>query len=286
MLRAMRRPDAVGVRCRSLDLTRRAADAAFDASCNRCGPRRSSSACRARPSTRRRAGSSRICRCPTSSARTAGSRAAAAGRVRADAGRLRARRPRSRGSPRRARSCGSSIARRWRAIEQRFGVPPQVDPGDLGPRDRVRRPQAAAQRDPRAGDAGLSRAAQGHVPRRIPDRAEDPAGGPRHARRHAQLLGRRDGTHPVPAVRILQARRRFRRRRPARHLDLGAGCARLGGGATCRARAGSAASAGPTRCARRADIDCTIAEPSVTLPIGEWLKRGYAPAYGRKLTRR
>jgi len=24
-------------------------------------------------------------------------------------------------------------------------------------------------------------------------------------------------------------------------------------------------------------VDCTIAEPSVTLPVGEWIKRGYAP---------
>jgi lytic murein transglycosylase len=31
-------------------------------------------------------------------------------------------------------------------------------------------------------------------------------------------------------------------------------------------------------------IDCTIAEPSQTLPIGEWLRRGYVPAYGRKLS--
>ena len=31
-------------------------------------------------------------------------------------------------------------------------------------------------------------------------------------------------------------------------------------------------------------IDCTIAEPSQTMPIGEWLKRGYVPAYGRKLS--
>jgi lytic murein transglycosylase len=30
-------------------------------------------------------------------------------------------------------------------------------------------------------------------------------------------------------------------------------------------------------------IDCTIAEPSVTMPIGEWVKRGFIPAYGRKL---
>ena len=31
-------------------------------------------------------------------------------------------------------------------------------------------------------------------------------------------------------------------------------------------------------------MDCTIAEPGVTMPIGEWLKRGYTPAYGRKLS--
>ena len=33
-----------------------------------------------------------------------------------------------------------------------------------------------------------------------------------------------------------------------------------------------------------AAIDCTIAEPGHVLAIGEWLKRGYAPAYGRKLS--
>jgi lytic murein transglycosylase len=33
-----------------------------------------------------------------------------------------------------------------------------------------------------------------------------------------------------------------------------------------------------------ANVDCTIAEPEVTAPIGEWLKRGYAPAYDRKLS--
>jgi lytic murein transglycosylase len=31
-------------------------------------------------------------------------------------------------------------------------------------------------------------------------------------------------------------------------------------------------------------VDCTIAEPAHTLPVAEWLKRGYGPAYGRKLT--
>src|SRR5215831_13916415 len=32
------------------------------------------------------------------------------------------------------------------------------------------------------------------------------------------------------------------------------------------------------------NLDCTIAEPSVTMPIGEWLGRGFTPARGRKLT--
>ena len=30
-------------------------------------------------------------------------------------------------------------------------------------------------------------------------------------------------------------------------------------------------------------VDCTIAQPEHTLPIGEWLRRGYQPAHGRKL---
>ena len=33
-----------------------------------------------------------------------------------------------------------------------------------------------------------------------------------------------------------------------------------------------------------ANVDCTIAEPSHVLPVAEWLKRGYVPAYGRELT--
>jgi lytic murein transglycosylase len=31
-------------------------------------------------------------------------------------------------------------------------------------------------------------------------------------------------------------------------------------------------------------VDCTIAEPSHMLSVAEWVKRGYQPAYGRKLT--
>jgi len=33
-----------------------------------------------------------------------------------------------------------------------------------------------------------------------------------------------------------------------------------------------------------ASVDCTIAQPSEIFAVGEWLKRGYVPAYGRSLT--
>jgi lytic murein transglycosylase len=32
-----------------------------------------------------------------------------------------------------------------------------------------------------------------------------------------------------------------------------------------------------------ANLDCTTADPDVTMPIAAWLKRGFVPAYGRKL---
>ena len=33
-----------------------------------------------------------------------------------------------------------------------------------------------------------------------------------------------------------------------------------------------------------ANVDCSIGVPEVTKPIGEWVKRGFVPAYGRKLS--
>jgi membrane-bound lytic murein transglycosylase B len=33
-----------------------------------------------------------------------------------------------------------------------------------------------------------------------------------------------------------------------------------------------------------ANVDCTIGVPEYTLPIGDWLKRGFVPAYGASLT--
>ena len=70
------------------------------------------------------------------------------------------------------------------------------------------------------------------------------------ARRHAQLLGRRHGHDAVPAVGVLQIRRRFRRRRPPRHLEFGARCARVGGAAACRQGLAARRCIGPTRCTR------------------------------------
>jgi membrane-bound lytic murein transglycosylase B len=32
-----------------------------------------------------------------------------------------------------------------------------------------------------------------------------------------------------------------------------------------------------------ARFDCTLGEPDVVKPIGEWIKAGFVPAYGRKL---
>jgi hypothetical protein len=31
------------------------------------------------------------------------------------------------------------------------------------------------------------------------------------------------------------------------------------------------------------NLDCTIADPERKMPVSEWLKRGFVPAYGRKL---
>jgi hypothetical protein len=60
------------------------------------------------------------------------------------------------------------------------------------------------------GDAGLCRPAQGSVSRRIHRRPEADPGRRCHAQESALVMGRRDGPHAIPAVGIVQARRRFR----------------------------------------------------------------------------
>ena len=150
---------------------------------------------------------------------------ARAGGIRADARRVSEGdrvRPARRAGPR-ARRKASRDAGANRAALRRAG---RDRAGDLGARDQLRRGEDAAQRGPRACDAGVSRAPQGAVPRGVPARAEDARRGPRHAREHALILGRRDGPAAASAVGLLQIRDRLRRRRQARHLDLGAGCAR------------------------------------------------------------
>ena len=55
------------------------------------------------------------------------------------------------------------------------------------------------------------------------------------------------GLHAIPAVRVLQARRRSRRRRPGRHLAFGAGRAGRPPRSSSSTRAGRRACAGPMR---------------------------------------
>ena len=156
----------------------------------------------------------------------AGRAAARPGRVRADAGRLH-----QGGEHRPARRAGEEAFRR--AQPYAGGDRAEIRrarkhaAGDLGARDRVRRLQAAEERHHRARHPGLLRAAQGHVPAGAALRAQDAGGGPHQARRHEELLGRRHGADPVPAVGVLQARRRLRRRRQEGHLEFGARRARL-----------------------------------------------------------
>ncbi len=190
-----------------------------------------------------------------------------AGRVRADAGRLRQGDDDRAACRARQEARRPTTARRSRAIEQKFGVPGNVLLAIWGRETAFGGYKLPKNAHHGAGDAGLLRQAQGHVPPGASVRVQDAGGGPRQARRHAQLLGRRHGAHAVPAVGVLQIRRRLRRRRQEGHLELGAGCARLGGGSNSSARAGSAACAGPTRCARRRDVDCTIGVPEVTQPV-------------------
>ena len=88
------------------------------------------------------------------------------------------------------------------------------------------------------------------LPRPAPLGAED-AAGRRAAQRDALVLGRRHGADPVPAVGVLQVRRRFRRRRQGRHLDVRCPTRWPRPPSSWSARAGSATSRGPTRCACR-----------------------------------
>ena len=63
-----------------------------------------------------------------------------------------------------AKKLAAEHSRTLAAIEQKFGVPRQRAARDLGPRDRVRRLQAAQARHHRARHPGLLRPPQGHVP--------------------------------------------------------------------------------------------------------------------------
>ena len=153
---------------------------------------------------------------------------------------------------------------------------------DLGPRNRFRPLQAAPRCDPRARHPGLCGQAQGHVPPGIPAGAENAAG--RHAARgHAQLVGRRHGAHPVPAVGVLQACASISTATAAATSGIRCPMRSPRPPSSSPTRAGSRAGAGPMRCTRRRISTARTASPTWCRPIGEWLKAGFVPAYGRKL---
>ncbi len=195
--------------------------------CNRCGRRRMNSASRAPRSMPASAGLSPIMRCPIW--RCPAGREAVPQQpefVQTPAQYLRE--PTFARLAAQGKKYRDAIPRHARAHRENVRRARQCRAGDLGARNRLRLRAPAARRAAGAGDARLCRPAQGFLPQRIPARAED-AAGRRAARQSALVLGRRHGADPVPAVGILQIRRRFRRRRPRRHLAFGAGRARLGG---------------------------------------------------------
>ena len=248
--------------------------------CNRFGRRPRSSACRARLSIWPRAASSPICRCPTSSCRAGRSgRRGQPEFVQTPADYLKEP------AIERLAVQGRKLLDQYRGplagIERQIGVDPTVVLAIFGRETDYGRSRPP-QRDPGAGDASLSRQAQGSVPRRISAGAENPGRRSDQACRHAQLLGRRHGAHPIPAVGIFQVRRRLRRRRPPRHLEFNTGRARFGRQAIVD-KGWQRGLHWAYEVHPPATIDCTIGIPEYTLPIGEWVKRGFVPAYGRSI---
>ena len=159
-------------------------------------------------------------------ARASRDRRAVAGRVRAGAGGLSEGSQHRAAGRRRAAADGevSPRADRDRSALRRAG---DDRARDLGPRNRLWPLHAALRRVARAGDAGLCRPAQGSVSQRVHPGAEDDQRRRGDAQGYALVLGRRHRPDAIPAVGILQACRRFRRRRPQGHLAFGAGRAGL-----------------------------------------------------------
>ena len=170
---------------------------------------------------------------------------------------------------------GKQLAAQYRdtlaRIEKELRRARQCRAGDLGARDRLWPLHGSPRRHARAGDASLCRQAQGFLPQRIPARAED-AAGRRAARVHALVLGRRHGPDAIPAVGILQIRRRFRRRRPRRSSGIRCRTRSPRPPSSSPAKAGRRASPGRSRCGCRQTSIARSPSPATRMPIGEWLK--------------
>ena len=191
-------------------------------------------------------------------------------------------RRRSIASPRGANNSRRNTSDTLARIEQEFGVPGNMVLAIWGRETDYGGEQATVRRDPRAGDAGLYRQAQGFLPQRISPRAEDAAGW-RAARRLRSSWGGAMGLTQFLPSEYLQIRGRFRRRRPRRHLSFGARRACVGGKATRWQRLAERRALGDrgARSGKRRLHQGGAERHSAGRRMGE---RGFVPAYGRKLT--
>ena len=250
--------------------------------CKNLWPQPQNSAFRAASSTRPSAGSSPIMRCPISPCRAAGSRS------RSSRNSCRRRRNicasrRFSGSPPRARNSPRNTATRWRASRKTFGVP-----GDVVLAIWARETDYGSERQPH--DALQVLATQAYAGKRKDFFRNEflhalkmlQDGVPRANLRSSwggamgltQFLpseyykyavdfdgdGHADIWHSVPDALASAAKQ-------------------------LKDKGWQAGKPWAIEVRVPANVDCTVAEPSHMLPVAEWLKRGYVPAYGRKLTK-
>ena len=103
--------------------------------------------------------------------------------------------------------------------------------------------------------------------------AENSARRPCDARHDEELMGRRHGLYPIPADRFRQIRRRFQRRRQARHLEHGPD-ALASAANSLHSQGWDGEQTWAYEVKLPAKFDCTLQGPDKARPISEWIKLG------------
>ncbi len=143
----------------------------------------------------------------------------------------------------------------WRktlgTIAAKYGVPPAILVAIWAKEFGLRPGEAAGAGAQGAGDRGVHGTPARPLPPRAGRRSGHRRDGRHRARPHALVMGRRARPAAVPALALLEIRRRFRWRRPPRHLGFGARQPRLDGELPQAPKAGSRSAAGVSRRACR-----------------------------------